>query len=123
MTSTWLSLLWFVLILALIPACLWLLKRTGRVGGLASSAPGAMRMVQSLSVGAQQRVVTIEVGTGAERRWLVLGVTPQQIRTLHTLDNPPSLDAGPAAPLPTWLARWQPTAQAPADLPGAHDGR
>jgi flagellar protein FliO/FliZ len=29
--------------------------------------------------------VTVEVGQGDERLWLVLGVTPQGISTLHTM--------------------------------------
>ncbi len=41
--------------------------------------------------------MTIEVGQGADRRWLVLGVTPGSITTLHTMA--PQADM-PAAPQP-----------------------
>jgi len=80
------SLLWFIAILALIPIALWLFKRSpagARFGG--SAGPGAMRMVSSLSLSPNQRVVTVEVGQGEERRWLVLGVTATSINTLHSM--------------------------------------
>jgi flagellar protein FliO/FliZ len=77
------SLLWFIAILALIPVALWLLKRTP-IGG--ASAGGVMRSVAALPLSASQRIVTVEVGQGESRRWLVLGVTPQSITTLHTME-------------------------------------
>jgi flagellar protein FliO/FliZ len=77
------SLLWFIAILALIPVALWLLKRTP-IGGAASG--GVLRSVAALPLSASQRIVTIEVGQGESRRWLVLGVTPQSITTLHTME-------------------------------------
>ena len=76
------SLLWFVAIIALIPLALWLLKRTP-MGGAA--AHGLMRSVAVLPISPSQRIVTIEVGRGDERCWLVLGVTPQSITTLHQM--------------------------------------
>ncbi|HJV97097.1 MAG TPA: flagellar biosynthetic protein FliO [Albitalea sp.] len=93
------SLLWFVAIIVLIPAALWLLKRTP-MGGATSQ--GLMRSIAALPISPNQRIVTVEVGRGDQRRWLVLGVTPQNITTLHTMeptaDLPP--DAAPQAPLP-----------------------
>ncbi len=90
------SLLWFIAILALIPVALWLLKRTP-VGGAGSG--GLMRSVASLPLSASQRVVTVEIGQGEARRWLVLGVTPGSITTLHTME-PQDGALPPAAPLP-----------------------
>lgn len=87
------SLLWFIAILALIPAALWLLKRTP-VGGAGSA--NLMKSVAALPLSASQRIVTIEVGQGESRRWLVLGVTPSSITTLHTME--PVEGAAPAAP-------------------------
>ena len=88
------SLLWFVAILALIPAALWLLKRTP-AGGAGSNA--LMKSVAVLPLSASQRIVTVEVGAGEERRWLVLGVTPSSITTLHSM-APVEGAAAPAAP-------------------------
>ena len=76
------SLLWFIAILALIPATLWFLKRTP-LGGAGGS--GTMKSIASLPLSTSQRIVTVEVGTGEERRWLVLGITPSSITTLHTM--------------------------------------
>jgi flagellar protein FliO/FliZ len=84
----------FALVIALIPVALWLLKRTP-MGGAAQGQ--AMRSVAVLPLSTSQRIVTVEVGHGEERRWLVLGVTPNSISTLHTMA--PQGDAPPAAPV------------------------
>ena len=90
------SLLWFIAILALIPAALWLLKRTPAGGMLGGAGAGPMRSVAVLPLSASQRLVTVEVGQGESRRWLVLGITPGSITTLHTMEPVESL-APPAA--------------------------
>ena len=87
------SLFWFALILALIPLALWLLKRTP-MGGAA--AHGVLRSVAVLPLSTSQRIVTVEVGHRETRRWLVLGVTPNSITTLHSME--PQADAPGAAP-------------------------
>ncbi len=89
------SVLWFCAIVALIPVTLWFLKRTP-LGG--AGAAGVMKTVANLSLSTSQRIVTIEVGNGDERRWLVLGVTPQAITTLHTMT--PHDGATPSDPTP-----------------------
>ena len=86
------SLLWFVAIIVMIPVALWLLKRTP-MGGAGSN--GVMRSIAALPLSTNQRIVTVEVGSGDERRWLVLGVTAQNITTLHTMA--PQAEAVPAA--------------------------
>ena len=88
------SLLWFIAIIAMIPLALWLLKRTpmGGAGG-----QGVLRSVAALPLSTNQRVVTIEVGQGDERRWLVLGVTATHITTLHTMTPPADASAASAA--------------------------
>jgi flagellar protein FliO/FliZ len=86
-SASWTSLLWFVAIVAMIPAALWLLKRSPITG---AAAQGVMRHVATLPLAPNQRIVTIEVGAGEGRRWLVLGVTPQQITTLYSV--PPQGD-------------------------------
>jgi len=87
------ALLWFVAIVAAIPAALWLLKRTplGSGGGA-----GVMKSVAMLPLSTSQRIVTVEVGSGDDRRWLVLGVTPTAITTLHTMA--PAMPAAEATP-------------------------
>jgi flagellar protein FliO/FliZ len=98
------SLLWFLAIVAMIPLTLWLLKRTP-MGG-AGGRPGAPRTVAVLPLSAQQKIVTVEVGQGEERLWLVLGVSAQGVRTLHTMaaqtGGPDAAEAAPAAPAATF---------------------
>ncbi len=91
----WGALLWFLLIVAAIPMLLWLFKRTP-LGG-AGLGSGAARSLGQLALSAQQKVVTVEVGQGDERRWLVLGVTPHSITTLHSMAPQGDLPAAGAA--------------------------
>ena len=93
-TMPWTSLLWFAAIIVMIPLALWLLKRTP-LGGAASG--GMMRSIAALPLSTSQRILTVEVGQGDQRRWLVLGVTPHSITTLHTME--PAADAAPIAPV------------------------
>ena len=92
------SLLWFI---AMIPVALWLLKRTpagARFSGAA--AGGVMRSVASLPLSASQRIVTVEVGQGDARCWLVLGVTAHGITALHTMAPQASAAITPPASAP-----------------------
>ena len=82
------SLIWFIAIIAMIPVALWLLKRTPMGGGGANNGP--LRSIAALPLSTNQRIVTIEVGQGDARRWLVLGVTAQSITTLHTMIPDPA---------------------------------
>ena len=98
--SSWLSsLLWFVAIVAAIPLALWLLKRTP-MGGATSL--GVTRVIAALPLSTSQRVVTVEVGQGEARRWLVLGVTPGSITTLHTMEPQADAPVGDAPTVPAF---------------------
>lgn len=97
----------FAAVLAAIPLLLWLLRRSpwgARLRGGGPGAPAPARLVGSLAVGPQHRVLTLEVGEGAQRRWLLVGLTPQGLNTLHTLEAPPAEalaappESAPAAP-------------------------
>jgi len=111
MSSAISSLLGFIAIIALIPAALWLLKRTPIGGG---AAHGVMRTVAMLPISTNQRLLTVEVGTGDDKKWLVLGVTPAGISTLHTMPpQPVTPQATPLPPFAQLLAR---------HLPGAKNG-
>ena len=85
MPSLGLSIFWFVVILAAIPVSLWWLKRSPLGASMGASARQAVRPVGSFSLGPGQRLVTVEVGEGDARTWLVLGVTAQRISKLHVL--------------------------------------
>ncbi len=102
MTPSLSSFFWFIALIAMIPAALWLLKRTP-LGGAASGS--AMKSVAVLPLSASQRIVTVEVGHGENRRWLVLGVSPNSIQTLHLMDAQEIPAANPMPPPPVAFAQ------------------
>lgn len=75
---------WPALALLAILACMpWLARRIRASGWQGLKQPEQpTRLVSALAVGAQQRVVTIEVQQGAQTRRLLLGVTPQSVTLL-----------------------------------------
>ena len=78
---------------ALLVACLaclpfavrWLVRRKA----WGPMAPDAARILTSLPLGPQQKVVTLEMGPKEARFQLVLGVTPQAITCLHKMATQP----------------------------------
>ena len=107
MTPDFSAFMWFAAIVVAIPFVLWWFKRTP-MGARLSSA--SMKSVGALPLSTSQKVVTVEVGQGDERRWLVLGVTPGSINLLYTLsphDDPsaPLLPATPAEGFAQLLSR------------------
>jgi len=85
MQSVWPSLLVFVLVLAAIPATAWLLRR-----GQSAAARGnaGLAIAGAIAVGTRERIALVR----ADRKWLVIGITPQTITLLTELDAPPSTD-------------------------------
>lgn len=69
------------LVLAAIAGTAWLLRRfsPGQIGG-----GGAVKVIGGVAVGPKERLVLVEIG----ETWLVLGVAPGQVNTLHTLPRP-----------------------------------
>jgi len=81
MTSLWQLTLGMLLVLGLILAIAWLLKRSGR---FQTAAGGGLRILGGLSMGSRERVVLIQAG----ETQLLLGVAPGRVQTLHVLDQP-----------------------------------
>ena len=95
MAQTLLVVVLFVTAMALLP---WLLRRLKqRQSALSGNGAVAARVLTAISLGPQQRLVTVEVGTGDARTCLVLGVTAQQITCLHVLPAPASAQTPAAA--------------------------
>lgn len=84
LSQTLLAVLAFVAVIAALP---WLVRRMQQRQALARGGDVSTRVLSAVAVGAHQRVVTVEVGEGAQRTRLVLGVTAQQINCLHVLDT------------------------------------
>ena len=116
------SLLWFLAIIVMIPVALWLLKRTplGGGGGFGTAAgPAGLRAVDTLALSPSQRIVTVEVGHGEQRQWLVLGVTAQTITPLHSM-APQQAAATAATSVPAFaqlLSRFRRDSATPAGAP------
>jgi len=77
------------LVVVLIFALAWAVRRFGAVG---MQAGGALRVIGGLSMGARERVVLIQVG----EQQILLGVAPGRVQALHVLETPvrPGDDAG-----------------------------
>ena len=90
-----------VVLLIVMMGIAWALQRYRRhLPGVARTRGPALQVMNSLSLGPQQRVVTVQVGQGDERVCLVLGVAPGGITALHQMPLAPEpMDAD--APRPT----------------------
>lgn len=82
-----------LVLLALMVGIAWSLKwARGRLPGLAG-VPGQqgplLKVLGSVSLGPQQRVLTLQVGEGEHATCLVLGVAPGSVNRLHELPLPP----------------------------------
>ena len=69
------------IVLALILATAWVVRRSGAARGLMN---GQLRVLGALSMGQRERVVLVQVG----ETQLLVGVAPGQVRMLHVLDKP-----------------------------------
>jgi flagellar protein FliO/FliZ len=77
-----------VLVFGVLAGCVWLLKRfSSPVRG-----NGLLRVLGVTAVGPREKVVLLEVG----EKILMLGVTPNNVRTLHVFGH----DELPLAPMP-----------------------
>ena len=69
------------LILVLIFMSAWLVKRFGRVNGLASDK---MQVLANMAVGQRERIILLEIGD----EQLLIGVTSSRVSLLHQLKEP-----------------------------------
>jgi flagellar protein FliO/FliZ len=68
------------IILGLFVGAAWLVRRING-GKTFMAGAGPLRILSSLPVGARERIVLIEI----EDTWLIVGIAPGQVQTLHTL--------------------------------------
>jgi flagellar protein FliO/FliZ len=92
-------LLGLIMVLALMAAAAWSLKKFG-VAKLAGNA--TVRIVGGVSVGNRERVLVIEVAD----QWIVVGVTPTQINALSTMPKQESAAAPETVPVAKNFAAW-----------------
>ena len=83
-----------VVVLAAVGGTAWLLRRfaSGQVG----MGGAAIRVIGGAAVGPKERLVLVEVG----QTWLVVGVAPGQVNSIHTMPKPEGMESvsagGPA---------------------------
>jgi flagellar protein FliO/FliZ len=90
-----------LLILGLLFGTAWLARK---LSGGKGFGQGGMKIVGGVALGPRERIVLVEVGDS----WLVIGIVPGQIRTLHQLPKGSDVDIEPAAsnpeaPFAQWL--------------------
>jgi flagellar protein FliO/FliZ len=86
-----------VLVIGVLFLAAYLLRKLNGGRGFGSSGP--LRVVGGLMIGTRERIVLVEIGD----TWIVVGLVPGQIRTLHTL---PKGDLKPAGDGERHFAQW-----------------
>ena len=95
-----------VVLLIVMVGVAWMLQRYRRhLPGVATQRGPRLQVMSSLSLGPQQRVVTVLVGEGENAQCLVLGVAAGSVTALHSMPllasdvstAPPGATAGPQA--------------------------
>lgn len=76
-----------LLVLALIVAMAWLMKRSQQWHGVGQQQ---FKVIAALPLGPREKAVLLQVG----EQQLLVGVTPQNVNLLATLDQPLDLNAG-----------------------------
>ncbi|KGM07345.1 Flagellar biosynthesis protein FliO [Methylophaga thiooxydans] len=78
------TLMGLLLVLACVVLVAWLLKRTNSFHTAANSK---LKVITGIPLGSRERAVLVQIGD----EQILLGVTPQQINTLHKLETPLSV--------------------------------
>ncbi|MGP3590957.1 flagellar biosynthetic protein FliO [Vagococcus sp. WN89Y] len=83
------------LVLLLIVAAAWVLRRTG-VASRIVKGNGLVSVKHTQAIGARERLMVVEV----DDKWLLLGVTQQNISCLMTMDKKESAEPAAMTPPP-----------------------
>lgn len=68
-------------VIAIIFGCAWIVRR---MSGMTGGNTRAIKVVSVMPMGTRERIALIDVGG----KQILIGVTPQAIRTLHVFDEP-----------------------------------
>lgn len=94
------AMLALLLIIGILLATAWMARK---VSGGKGFGQGGMEVIGGVALGPRERIVLVEVGDV----WLVIGIVPGQIRTLHQMPKGTRpLTGTPGAPLDASFANW-----------------
>jgi len=79
-----------VVVLAVLAALAWFLKRYGPKAGIGGGAN--LRVVGSLNLGGRERLLVVEVGN----QWIVVGASPGRVNALATMPKQEGIESGAA---------------------------
>lgn len=95
------SLLGLLLVLGVLFLVAYLLRRLNGGHGLLGGSP--VKSVGGLMISTRERIVVLEIGD----TWLVVGIVPGQIRTLHTMPKGECPTPAPGdKPFGQWLKQF-----------------
>ena len=77
------TLLWLIVVVALILLLAWLARR---LGGMHFQNVAGIKMLSVLAVGNKEKIALVQVGD----KQLLIGVAPGRVNTLHVFDEPVS---------------------------------
>lgn len=89
-----------LLIILVIFAAAWVLKRYSRLTGITN---GSLQVLGMLSVGQREKILLVKVG----EKQLLLGATTSKITTLYELDEPVELESKSEKPSVSFYERLQ----------------
>ena len=85
-------------ILGLLALAAYLMRR---MNGGRPFGSGPLKLIGGIAVGNRERIIVVEVADS----WVVVGIAPGQMRTLHTLPKG-ELPAGPGAGMTPPFSHW-----------------
>lgn len=91
------------LILGVFIAAAWFVRRMN-IGKSFMGNNGPLKVINAVTLGPRERIILVE----ANDTWLVIGIVPGQIRTLHTLPKgtlPP--EVSPEGQFGQWLQQFR----------------
>lgn len=112
-SAIWQALFGLIAVLALIAVAAWIVRR---LPATRSFSHGPLKVISGIALGTRERIVLIEV----EDTWLVVGMSPGQMRTLHTLPKGELPSDGGQPQFTQWLRHFA-DQRKPASTPHATD--
>lgn len=88
-----------LVIIGLLAGTAWFARK---VSGGKGFGHGGMKVIGGIALGPRERVVLIEAGD----QWLVIGIVPGQIRTLHSMPRGQLAEPAEGAPGEGSFAHW-----------------